>query len=236
MQVYKITNLVNGKVYVGRTTLTAASRWRRHLSAAHLGKGSPYLGAAIRKHGVEAFTVETIYEAKTNTELSAMEIFFIVLHQSNLRENVYNLTLGGEQGLLGYKHSEETKRKIAAGRQGMNHPMYGYKYSEEAKLKFSEMNKGEGNPFFGKSHTVKSRLKMGARGVDHHNFGKHLAESTRQKIGVANSKTSTFLSPSGSTVTITNMKAFCNKYGLSRFHMSAVSHGRRPHHRGWTGA
>ncbi len=234
MIVYRVTNRVNGKVYIGRTALTASDRWHRHVSAARIGKGSPYLGAAIRKHGIDVFVVEPLYEAKTSNELSKMETFFIILHQSYLRENGYNLTLGGEAGLLGFKHSEETKQKIAAGRQGVDHPMYGRHQSEKTRRAISEHTQGTDNHFFGKQHTLESRRRMGARGEDHVNFGKHLSAVTCQRIRDANSRVYVLQSPLGETVTISNLKAFCKEQGLSAPHMNQVFHGKRNVHKGWT--
>ncbi len=231
MVVYRVTNQVNGKVYIGRTALTASDRWHRHVSAARLGKGCRLLGAAIRKYGIKTFVVESIYEAKTSDELSKMETFFIILHQSNLRENGYNLTLGGEAGTFGFKHSEETKQKIAAGRQGVNHPMYGRHQSDEARRAISEHN---GLGMLGKHHTIESCLRMGARGENHPNFGKHLSVAACQRIRDANSRTYILRSPAGETITISNLKAFCKEQGLSAPHMNQVFHGKRNVHKGWT--
>ena len=228
-----VTNLVNGKVYIGKTTLaTADARWKGHVSAARLNHGSPYLGAAIRKYGTGSFTVEEIDSASDKDDLNKKERHYIALHKSHQREIGYNLTLGGDGGVI--RHSEETKKKIAAGRQGVNHPMYGRHHSEEAKLRISQHTQGSRNPFFGKKHTTLSRQSMGARGEDHPNFGQHLSESTKQKIRIANSKTFTLRSPEGETVRITNLKGFCAQRGLSAPHMNSVFHGGRGSHKGWT--
>ena len=228
MLIYRITNQVNGKVYIGKTTLTAQARWKRHVFLARFERGCPYLGAAIRAHGIEGFKVDVLYHAKTAHELNMMERFFIVLHQSHLRDNGYNLTLGGDGGIL--CHTQATKDKIASGRQGVNHPMYGRHHSEEAKRAISEHN---GLGFLGKRHALNSRLRMGARGEDHPNFGKSLSESTKQKIRGVNAKTYVLESPIGDLVVVTDLKDFCRRNNLHYPKMCETANGKR-FYRGWT--
>ena len=57
MFVYKITNKVNPRVYVGLTVCTLEKRWREHRSAANTGVEKP-LYRAMRKHGIENFSIE----------------------------------------------------------------------------------------------------------------------------------------------------------------------------------
>lgn len=60
--IYKITNQVNGKVYIGKTQYTIESRWKTHMYA--LNNGIKYtLYKAMRKYGVENFVIEQIEEA-----------------------------------------------------------------------------------------------------------------------------------------------------------------------------
>lgn len=110
MLIYRVTNTVNGKVYIGKWSHpTVDQRWRLHKSAAK--RESPlYFHRAIRKYGVDSFKVEVIDRtAKTKEELSELEKSYIALHQSNDSEKGYNLTLGGE-GTPGFKMSEVWKK------------------------------------------------------------------------------------------------------------------------------
>jgi group I intron endonuclease len=110
MKIYKITNLVNGKVYIGKWQGSRVEdRWKEHVSDALSGMRRLFY-SAIRKYGPTAFGLKTIYTAKTPDELSKMETFFILLHQSHKIENGYNMTLGGD-GFRG-PHTEETKAKL----------------------------------------------------------------------------------------------------------------------------
>lgn len=131
MVVYRFTNLIDGKVYIGKWQGTRVEiRWKDHFSSALAdGNQCPYFYRAIRKYGAAAFRTDVLYTAKTPSELNAMETFFIVLHQSHVKENGYNLTLGGK-GLI--NPSEETREKLRAAR-GRNNPWpKGSKHSAES--------------------------------------------------------------------------------------------------------
>lgn len=164
MIVYKVTNVKNGKVYIGKShSKTPYRRWRLHVLEA--GRGSKrYFCNAIRKYGTDAFTIEVIYQAKTAYELSRMETFFIVLHQSYVPANGYNMTMGGD----GRKQSSEERRM-----RSVRSPrwMLGKHHPEETREKLSRaVSKaitGENNPFFGKHHSEETREKLSAqrRGV-----------------------------------------------------------------------
>jgi len=76
--VYKITNLVNEKVYVGQTTETPARRWIRHCHKAKKNNtGCTKLYNAIRKYGPDAFSVTVLAEASDREGLDALETFYI---------------------------------------------------------------------------------------------------------------------------------------------------------------
>ena len=111
MLIYRITNRVNGRQYVGRTIQGLRTRWQKHVRSA-IRNDHPRIAlhSAIRKYGPDAFCVEVLAKLQTNTDLLDAERLFIWAHrQSNIR--LYNLTAGGD-GSLGLKHSTETKEKI----------------------------------------------------------------------------------------------------------------------------
>lgn len=101
--IYKIVNKVNGKVYIGKTTYTIECRWIQHISAATSNREKNdynyLLHKAIRKYGVDNFTVEVIEEVEDKTKLSSREIYWINYYNSCILEedsNGYNMTYGGE--------------------------------------------------------------------------------------------------------------------------------------------
>ena len=92
--IYKITNLINQKVYIGQTRRTIQERWREHISRASQ-KIDTYLYNAIRKYGEENFQIEEILKCPDDI-LDEKERFYINEFHSDSREKGYNLTKGGD--------------------------------------------------------------------------------------------------------------------------------------------
>lgn len=88
MIVYKITNTLNGKIYIGQTKQKIEKRFLQHSKA-----DSP-LGQAIRQCGIENSTIEVIEECKNQNELNEREIFWIKVLKSKIPYG-YNRTNGG---------------------------------------------------------------------------------------------------------------------------------------------
>lgn len=130
--VYKITNKLNNKVYIGITSKGISARWKDHLwNAEH---GCPFkLHNAIRKYGKENFAIELIDYCNSWNELTKKEKYYIAQYKSNEDEFGYNLTEGGD-GTFGRLHSEETKEKI-------RQKAIGREVSEETRRKLSEAGK-----------------------------------------------------------------------------------------------
>lgn len=87
--IYRITNKVNGKSYIGQTRNTVEFRWRQHINA----KDNKYFHKAIKKYGVENFKLETL-ECCNVEDLDSREIYYIAKYNT-FGENGYNLTKGG---------------------------------------------------------------------------------------------------------------------------------------------
>lgn len=143
--IYKITNNIDNKIYVGQTTYTPAEkRWSIHKSIAKNKNTRSYLYNAIRKHGISNFTFEVIITCYSRKQLDFAEDFAIEILQANQREKGYNLMLG----LGGRKHSEETKKKMSETRKAnpdmMKHRM-GKKQSLEERQKRSDTMKRIGH-------------------------------------------------------------------------------------------
>jgi hypothetical protein len=91
MQVYKIANLVNDRVYIGLTTCALSKRWREHKSAANTDVDKP-LYRAMHKHGVSNFYIEPIYETQDVQALRDAEIALIGDYKAHVKDGGYNLT------------------------------------------------------------------------------------------------------------------------------------------------
>jgi hypothetical protein len=111
--VYIITNKVDGKVYIGKTTRSVEERWREHVS--HCKSSNLKFSNAIKKYGNDSFLVETIDSASSDNELNFLECFYIEVLKSNV--SGYNLTKGGE-GVSGLIRSEETRHKLSLAGKG----------------------------------------------------------------------------------------------------------------------
>jgi len=158
--IYKITNTINHKVYIGQAGKglnTISGRIKNHLSSLksnnHCNK---HLQSSWNKYteiyGIECFTFEVIEECSKD-ELDIMETYWICYYQSYDRRYGYNKDFGGSSGIP----TEETRKKISYSRKG-------FKMSDGQKKKISKANTGENHP----------------------NYGKYLSEQTRFKISEAN--------------------------------------------------
>ena len=107
--IYKIS-FPNGKCYIGLTTRTIKERWDEHNYNAKAGD-TKCLYKSLRKYNmVDTFQMIVIDTAETEKELCEKEIAHIEIHNSHYKRGYgYNMTDGGE-GVIGYRHTEETKR------------------------------------------------------------------------------------------------------------------------------
>ena len=93
MIIYKITNKINNKEYIGLTTKSIEIRFKGHQYISNIGQGF-YLHSAMRKYGVENFYITYIDKAESINELKEKEIFYIKKYNTFI--NGYNLTKGGD--------------------------------------------------------------------------------------------------------------------------------------------
>lgn len=110
--IYKITNLVNGKIYVGLTTKTIEKRLNQHIHS----NGCSAITDAIKKYGKENFKIEIICECFSKNELNEREIYFIDFYKSLVTCNGYNIESGGNSSKLSEKSKEKIRQK-AIGRK-----------------------------------------------------------------------------------------------------------------------
>lgn len=87
--IYKITNKVNGKSYIGQTRYTIEFRLKQH----QYKKDNTYFHNAIQKYGIENFDMKILEECNIE-DLNSREIFYIAKYDTF--KNGYNLTIGGD--------------------------------------------------------------------------------------------------------------------------------------------
>ncbi len=199
MIIYKTTNLINGKIYVGKA---CGSRVTNN----YLGSGKLYRRAE-KKYGKENFKRITIDIAENRKEQCLKEIFWIDFYDARNPAVGYNITEGGDGGATrrGMKNSEETNRKIGeanvialTGRKlsdehkqniRKNHKgMLGKHLSEETKQKISILKKElyknpENNPMFGQKRSEETKRKQSITNSDGRNKGQNnpMSKTNRAK-------------------------------------------------------
>lgn len=93
--VYKITNQVNGKEYVGKTNFSLEKRWSEHQRDVWKERNNHRaLYRAIRKYGITNFIIQPLFESESPQELEEMEIKLI--KEYNTFGEGYNMTAGGD--------------------------------------------------------------------------------------------------------------------------------------------
>lgn len=143
MIIYKITNKINNKCYVGKTTKTLEWRWKVHIRHSKNVKYNALFPRAIAKYGEDNFILEIIDMAISLEELNEKEKYWIKYYKSYLKEYGYNLTLGGEGGAL-----------VGEALERMKKTKKGKKHSEKQKatsyVYLKGINKGKANGMYGK--------------------------------------------------------------------------------------
>ena len=140
MFIYKITNIKNGKAYIGLTTKSVRLRWKAHISNAFAKNIQYYLYKAMRKNGLDSFKIETVYEAVDLRELVAVEKGLIAQYGTLYSSNGYNQSSGGESR-SGIKLSQEVvnqmRLRTTAQLAANGHPMKGKKHSDKSRAQMS---------------------------------------------------------------------------------------------------
>ena len=188
--IYKITNLVNGKIYIGKHKTD-------DLNDGYMGSGVA-INRAIKKYGVENFTKEILFDVYGEDMMDFLEEA-IVDETFVARKDTYNMKIGGLGGgnggaNKGKHHSEETKRKISENHKGKIPWNKGMVMDDNFKKRMSEASKGNHNRV-GKpmSEQGKARLSALHKGKPSSVKGKHwkLSDEARKRIseGKKNSMT-----------------------------------------------
>ena len=201
MIVYKITNKINGKIYIGQTVSTLSTRWSQHVNNALKGKASMVISKAIKKYGPDSFERKVLVRCNSIEEMNHRETYYIGIFRSTIPVG-YNVDSGGKnkrthestkeklsKAKMGKKkgpHSEQHRKRLSEAHKGRVYP--NRVLSEETRNKMSMANSGSNNGMFGKKHTEKTRNKISELNKGKHIgeknpfFGKKHTEETKEKI------------------------------------------------------
>lgn len=199
-RIYLITNLINGKKYVGQTVKTIEKRLKEHFKAAFVEHRKSIIYDAIRKYGIKNFEIKCIQDNITIEDLDIAEQYWIQQYNS-FGVFGYNATTGGNQcrisnetkqkiseALKGVPKSDNHKKKMSEtqkGKIGKLNSFYGKTHSKETIEKIKEtlagQMDGENNPFYGKQHSDESKQKMSASHIGKQTGEKHPRSKLTEK-------------------------------------------------------
>jgi group I intron endonuclease len=171
--IYKITNLINKKLYIGQTIQDdVEKRWELHRRLAKKDKGCTALKEAFKKHGIENFKFEVLIIC-FNDDCIAYEKDYIKKYNA-LVPNGYNISEGGNGGALfkGKHHTEETKNKLRESSKA-------YYSNPENRAEHNDKIKNG----MQKSEKWKKALAEGRVGENRRGKTYQMKEESKKKIG-----------------------------------------------------
>lgn len=210
--IYKIVNKINNKIYIGQTIRSLEDRWYYHTYDALTVKCSTKIGRAIRKYGVNSFTVETIEETE---ELDKREMYWIAFYVSDKKG--YNIKSGGSGG----PHANSTKTKIAkANRKRV--------WTEEMRNNMSQAIKKwhEKRGFVPRSKEFKEKISKA-------NMGRKMPVKTKEAFNARNKKSSKTILCLDTQKEYASIMAACRELGLNDGHVRMHLKGKHSHVKGF---
>ena len=153
MIIYKITNLINNKLYIGKTSKTIEKRFNEHCTAKIKNKSA--IRSAINKYGFENFKIDIIEICEQDIS-NDRERYYIKFFNSI--KDGYNLTDGGDGASFG----DMNVAKRPEVREKLKYIFYGKKHSDETKKKISDKLKG--NKL---SNETKKKYQMVVKDINH---------------------------------------------------------------------
>jgi group I intron endonuclease len=187
--IYKIVS-PSDKIYIGKT-----SNYNKRMSYYKNGNSlkQPRLTASFNKYGFNAHDILVIDEFQGDNNLSnEKETFWIEYYKSNCCKYRHgsglNLTDGG-QGTIGYKATDELRKRLSEAHKGLPSGRKGTKASEETKQKLRDYFTGRLNPHKkGKKHSIETLNKMSVSRKGKPNYalkGRKHSEETKIKMSLA---------------------------------------------------
>ena len=167
--VYKITNKINNKSYIGKSEVDISYRLSQHKRGIY---SNEHLQRAIQKYGIENFTFEVLEEC--SKDLCCDREIYWIKYYNTLYPNGYNYTTGGENK-SGFSFSDISKQKMSEKAKVRCNTIKGKKaQSDKAKKRvWTEEQKKK------VSETLKRRYKEGSR---YSPKGTKHSEETKKKM------------------------------------------------------
>ena len=209
MIVYKATNRINGKFYIGKTMNSLQQRMSEHKR--HSKKGSMTFHKAIQKYGFDNFDFVVLFECDNIEMLTNKEIELIKKFKATKKGIGYNSSIGGDGANSGENHPLFGKKRpeFAKSISGYGHPNFG--------------NVGELSPRYGQKHTEESKAQISKsligklNGKNHPQYDNNIYQFEHTELGIK----------------------ICTKYELRKeFNLdpkclALLCRSERTHHKGW---
>jgi group I intron endonuclease len=186
--VYLLTNKNNGRRYVGKTGRSLDIRWQGHVGSARRSDSDMLVCRAILKHGSDAFE-RSIVEECNSAQLGSRETYWIHELKTHVSQGGYNLTYGGDGGIPGYKHREDSLEKMrlkATGRHPTEETLEKLRAAKRGKKQKPEHVEKRAASNRGKKRAPEVGQKISAALIGH-----EVKPVTRAKLSVAGKKRKT---------------------------------------------
>jgi group I intron endonuclease len=185
--IYRITNMANGKYYIGSAESFARREWQHKYDLKRGVHKNPRLQAAWNKYGEEMFVFEVLEEIPEGGNQLQVEDGY--LKKCVGQPDCYNINPSAELSRLGIVLTQEIKENISAGRKGKHagedHYRYGKTVSEEVRQKIGMAQKGKPKSA-GRKVSEEGRAKIRANieaGRSHmHWLGRKHTEEAKAKL------------------------------------------------------
>jgi group I intron endonuclease len=179
--IYRITNMVNNKYYIGSAESFARREWQHKYNLKRGDHKNPHLQAAWNKYGGDAFVFEILEEIPEGK--SAFEVENTYLHVHVGLFECYNVNTDAIGMRTGIPMSEVSKQKMITNRTGKaagaEHYRYGQTLSSEVRQKIGNTQRGVAKP----ERTEEHRRNLAIANAGNQNWlGKTHTEESKNKL------------------------------------------------------
>lgn len=230
--IYKITNRINNKVYIGQTSRKLSHRWADHKRQSTSGKRF-HLHEAMLKYGVANFIIEEIEKLGTQLEANQRERYWIQYYDAI--ENGYNICSGPEDhATMGSRSwttltAEQQQVRTSQMRNGLERWKNSLSLDEKSKVESKRIERiveATNNPEYKEALSLRVTAWW-------ENMPTNEKEELSKKYSQSKSKKYVVTNPEGEEFKIVGLKQFCDENKLHQGAMNALAKGKGKTYKGW---